>query len=81
MRALVIASLLATACGASSAIAADRGYSINDFDRIRVDGPYDVQIHVGPAAAVHAHGSQSGIDRLDVSVNDGTLIIRTSPDS
>jgi hypothetical protein len=79
MRRLILIPVLATAaCGSSSAIAADRGYSVTDFDRISVEGAYDVQVRVGPAAAAQAHGPQNGIDRLEVVVNDGTLIIRTS---
>ena len=68
--------LLAAGCGAGSAIAADRGYSVLDFDRIRVEGPFDVQVRLGPSSAVQAHGPQAGLDRLEVTVNDGTLIIR-----
>ncbi|MBV9839958.1 MAG: DUF2807 domain-containing protein [Sphingomonadaceae bacterium] len=77
MRIGLLLPLLAFASAAGAATAVDRGYSVQDFDRIQVEGPYDVQVRVGPAAAAHAHGPQSGIDRLQVLVNDGTLIVRT----
>ena len=73
MRALFLLGLVA-ASGAASA--AERGYSVQDFDRIRVEGPYDVSIRVGPPATARAQGRQIDLNRLSFVVTDGTLVIK-----
>lgn len=75
MRSAPLALLLLAAC-ASAASAAERGYSINDFDRIRVEGPFAVTVHLGPAAAARASGTGRALDGVTVTANDGTLVIR-----
>lgn len=73
MRALILLGLVVTSGAAS---AAERGYSVQDFDRIRVEGPYDVSVRVGPPATVRAQGRQIDLDRLSVEAAGGTLLIK-----
>ena len=73
MRALFLVGLFAVSGAAS---AAERGYSVQDFDRMRVEGPYDVTVRTGGATSARAIGPQAGLDRLTVTVSNGVLIIR-----
>jgi hypothetical protein len=58
------------------ALAADRNYSVTEFDKIDVDGPYQVSVETGKVPSVRASGGQTGIDRLFVEVRSQNLIIR-----
>ncbi len=68
---LCLALLLAT-----PAIGAERRYSVTDFERIEVDGPYVVRLTTGRPSSAVANGPQAGIDRLSVEVSGQTLRIR-----
>lgn len=70
---LLLALLLFTG---SRAEAAQRVYSVTSFDHIRVDGPYTVDVRVGPSSAARATGDPSAIDRVTVEVQGTTLIVR-----
>jgi len=58
------------------AAAAERTYSVTDFDRVQVEGPYEVNLVVGRPSAARASGSQLALDRLSVEVQGRTLKIR-----
>lgn len=73
-----IAPLLIVAAAAAPAQAATRTYSITGFDRIRVEGPYQVTLKVGPGARAVADGDMRAIDRLSVEVQNRTLMVRTN---
>ena len=73
MRALV---LLCLALISVPAGAAERRYSVTDFDRIEVDGPYVVRLTTGRPSAVVATGPQGALDRLTVDTSGQTLRIR-----
>lgn len=80
MRASILPNLLRSgvlllAGGCTPGHAADRGYSVTDFSRIRAEGPFDVTVRVGPPVAVRAHGTQDGLDRVSVEVDGDTLVI------
>jgi hypothetical protein len=69
--------VLALIAFAAPAHAADRSYVVTNFDRIRVDGPYSVQVEVGTGgAAASAVGDGQALDELDISVNGSTLTVR-----
>jgi hypothetical protein len=72
----ILAAFLCLAALAAPAAAADRRYSVTDFDRIIVEGPYIVRLVVGPPSSAVATGSQEAIDRLTVDVQSQTLRIR-----
>jgi hypothetical protein len=56
--------------------AADRTVSVSSFTRIRVDGPYVVEVRTGVGPAARASGDRSAIERVDLSQNGGTLVVR-----
>ncbi len=80
----MIRSLTALACllaSAAPAAAAERRYSVTDFDRIVVEGPYIVRLTVGRSTSAVASGSQGALDRVSVDVAGQTLRIRRNRSS
>jgi hypothetical protein len=71
---LTLASLPATA----ATPVAQRNYSVSSFDRIRVDGPYEVRLKTNVAPFARASGSAAAIDGVSVKVEGRTLIVRPS---
>jgi hypothetical protein len=70
-------ALLAACSGAAAA--ATHSYSVTSFSKLRVDGPFDVRVHVGGASGARATGPQTAIDRLSVEQHDDTLVIKSLP--
>ncbi|MEN2790100.1 head GIN domain-containing protein [Sphingomonas oligophenolica] len=68
--------LFAIVLAPGSAQAADRTYSIGSFDRIRVEGPFDVRLAIGPSPGARAEGDPHATDDLDIRVEGTTLIVR-----
>lgn len=64
------------AAAAAPAAAADRRYSVTDFDRVIVEGPYVVHLAVGRPASAVVSGTREGIDRVTIDVQSQTLRIR-----
>jgi len=75
---LPILALLALASlpASTAAPAAQRNYSVNSFDRIRVDGPYEVHLRTNVAPYARALGSAAALDAVSVDVEGRTLVIR-----
>jgi hypothetical protein len=69
---LVLASLPAGAAAPQG----QRNYSITSFDRIRVDGPYDVQLQTGKSPYARALGAPASLDSVSIKVEGRTLIVR-----
>ena len=69
---IAFALLLASA----PAAAAERRFSVTDFERIVVEGPYIVRLSVGRATSATASGSQAALDRVSIDVTGQTLRIR-----
>jgi hypothetical protein len=78
MRFLLAALIFATS---APAVAAERRYSITDFNRVEVDGPYQVTLTTGGSSSARATGSSAALDRLSVEVMGQTLRIRTNVSS
>ncbi|WP_167737441.1 GIN domain-containing protein [Sphingomonas parva] len=74
-RPVLLASLL---LAAAPAVAAERNYSVTDFDRIQVEGPYQVTVTTGGFSRARAVGDQAAIDRLSLDVQGRTLRIRAN---
>lgn len=72
---LAFAALIAAA---SPAAAAERRYSVADFDRVVVEGPYIVRLTTGPATSARASGSRAALERMTIDVSGQTLRIRRS---
>ena len=68
--------LLGLAVLATPAAAADRTYVLTNFDRVRVDGPFDVRLTIGPGSTGRAEGEQRTLDGVEVAVQGATLMIR-----
>lgn len=60
----------------ATASAAERDYSVTDFDRIRVEGPYRVTLATGRSPGARAYGTQAAIEAVAVELQGRTLIIR-----
>jgi len=70
-----LAALLAASAPAA---AAERRYSVTDFDRVVVEGPYIVSLATGASSAATATGGQAALDRMMIDVSGRTLRIRRS---
>ena len=53
-----------------------KNYSVGNFQKIEVAGPYDVDVRTGSNASVSARGSEKLLDRTLVEVEGDKLIIR-----
>jgi hypothetical protein len=72
-RALLVAVALASPAGA-----ADRSYSVTDFDQIDINGPYQVIVETGRPPSARATADQASLDRLLVEVRSRRLVITAS---
>ena len=61
---------------AAQATAADRRYSVSDFDKIRVVGASNVVIDQARATTVRASGNREALDLLSVEVLDRVLTVQ-----
>ncbi|WP_375271911.1 GIN domain-containing protein [Sphingomonas sp.] len=74
LRALAPLFLLAAA---TPAHAAERVWNIASFDRVRVDGPFEVRIATGASPRARASAADPALlDRLRLNVEGGTLSLR-----
>lgn len=71
-----ILPLAVLATVAQPAAAAERRYTITDFDRIHVEGPFQVRLTTGKAASALAVGDTQAIDRVSIDVQSRTLKIK-----
>lgn len=71
---LVLASLPAAAASPQ----VQRNYSVTSFDRIRLDGPYQVQLRTNVAPYARASGSARALDGVSIKVEGRTLIVRAN---
>ncbi len=69
-------SLLVLAAASPPAAAADRDFSVVDFDRLVVEGPYIVELSAGRSTSAKATGPREALDQLILEVNGQTLRIR-----
>jgi len=73
MRFLIL--LLAVSSLAVPASAAERSFPVGDFDRIILSGAADVRVSSGEDRAVVAIGDEPDLDRMDIRVENGALVI------
>jgi len=57
------------------AAAAERSYSVTDFERIRIEGPFDVKLVIGKPPSARAQADQRTLDLLKLRVESATLIV------
>lgn len=70
---LVLASLPV----AAATPATQRNYSVNGFDRIRIDGPYRVDLRTNVAPYARASGTPVSLDGVSIKVEGRTLVVRS----
>lgn len=58
------------------AYAADRTISVTSFSRVRVEGPFAVTVLTGVSPSARVSGDRDAIERVDLSQNGDTLIVR-----
>jgi hypothetical protein len=75
IRRALLAALLLGAVPAA-AVTPSRGYTVTGFDRIRIDGPFQVTVRTGLAPSARATGATSALDRIKIEVQNSTLVIR-----
>lgn len=75
MRSLLLAPLLLLTAAAP---AQERGFMVGSFERLRVDGPFEVEVVTGPPRAV-ATGDRVALDQVTVRVNGDTLVVSAGP--
>lgn len=61
---------------ASPAFAAERRYTITDFDRIHVEGPFQVTLTTGKGVSALATGDAQALERVSIEVQSRTLKIK-----
>lgn len=64
---------------AAPAAAAERTYSLTDFDRVQVEGPYEVTLVTGRPSGARAVGSAHAVEGVTVEVQGGQLRIHRNP--
>jgi hypothetical protein len=74
MKRIMLAALLAAS--ASAAGAAERRFTVTDFDKIEVSGPFQVTLVTGRPGSALASGSSDAIERVSIAVEGRTLRIR-----
>lgn len=79
MRILVIAAALFAL--ATPAGAATRNFGITGFEKVRVDGPFQVKLSTGVAPFARATGAPAALDRVAVEVRGNTLVVHNNLDS
>ena len=72
----IIAALACAAALASPAAAAERRYSVTDFDRVVVEGPFTVRLATGGSSSAIATGSPEALERVSIEVQGRTLRVR-----
>ena len=79
MRTFLLAAAL---CGiAAPSAAATRNFGITSFEKVRVDGPFKVNLKTGVAPFATATGSSAALDRIAIDVRGNTLIVHSNLDS
>ena len=76
MKRLLLLSGLIVLSSPLAARAAERTYSVADFERIRVTGPFRVIVIVDRMTTAKASGTTEALDRVRLDVQGRTLFIR-----
>lgn len=78
LRLAMLAGCAGLGLAITPASAAARDWRINGFDKVDLAAAAMVQVHPGPFA-IHADGDGDLVNRLDVQVRQGTLVIAWLP--
>ena len=72
---------LAAIALAAPASAATRNFGITSFEKVRIEGPFNVSLKTGVAPFASASGSQPALDRVKIDVLGNTLVVHNNLDS
>ncbi|HEV2080147.1 MAG TPA: DUF2807 domain-containing protein [Allosphingosinicella sp.] len=61
---------------AAPALAADRRYTVTEFDRVQVEGPSEVVLTTGKGPSARATGSPEALEGVSIGVEGRTLKVR-----
>lgn len=67
---------LALLCAAAPAAAAERSYPVTDFDRVEVQGPYEVTLVTGRSSSARVIGSAQALESVSIDVQGSQLRVR-----
>lgn len=81
MRTTFLLAASATLAISVPASAETRNFGISGFSKIRVDGPYKVNVSVGVPPFAKASGSPTALDRVAIDVRGDTLIVHSEASS
>jgi hypothetical protein len=73
-----IMPLLLALGAAFPASAAERAFSVTDFDRVQIDGAYEVTLATGGSSQARAIGDGAALNRVSIDVQGRTLRVRPS---
>lgn len=76
MRAILLLAVLA-----APASAAERTVGIGSFDRLRVEGPFEVRVVTGASPRVRITGDAAAIEQVAIRADGRTLVVRGSNDA
>ncbi|MGK6319181.1 head GIN domain-containing protein [Sphingomonas sp. DT-204] len=60
---------------AAPAAADERSFMLSGFERVRVEGPFEVEVTTGRSAAARAEGDRRALDAVRVEVEGSTLVV------
>lgn len=72
----IMAALALALALAAPAAAAERHYTVTDFDRVVIEGPFTVRLSTGRTSSAAATGSAQALERVSVEVQGRTLRVR-----
>lgn len=72
----MIRPLLALLFVGTPAVAAERSVAVVNFDRIRIDGAFDVRLTTRATPRATIGGDARALESVDVRVDGGTLVVR-----
>jgi hypothetical protein len=61
--------------------AATRNFGITSFEKVRIEGPFNVSLKTGVAPFASASGSPAALDRVAIDVLGNTLVVHNNLDS
>lgn len=78
---IFLATVFAALTLAAPAGAATRNFGITGFDKVRIEGPFNVSLKTGVAPFARASGSPAALDRVAIEVRGNTLVVHSNLDS
>ncbi|MEO5867842.1 MAG: DUF2807 domain-containing protein [Sphingomonas sp.] len=59
-----------------AACAATHVYTLGSYDRVRIEGPFEVSVETGAPPGAQANGASAAVDGLDIALQGNTLVVR-----